>query len=259
MDTEPKKSLGQYWLTDNKSLEAICDIAEVGVGDTVLEIGPGHGSLTGHLLARGAKIVAVEYDETLIKHLRETLVGEIVIEHADIRRYDFNQLPPDYKLIANIPYYLTSYLIRLLTDGKHNKPAIAALLIQKEVAQRIAAGPGDRSLLSVFAQYYYEVSLGLIVPASLFIPPPKVDSQVLCLVRRPEPLFTDISAENFFRVVKAGFSHRRKTLVNNLRSGLYLSKDQVTAIMNDCKLDPSIRAQAMTIEDWHSVALKAIE
>ena len=113
MDSEPKKSLGQYWLTDNKSLEAICDIAEVGVGDTVLEIGPGHGSLTGHLLARGAKIVAVEYDETLIKHLRETLVGEIVIEHADIRRYDFNQLPPDYKLIANIPYYLTSYLIRL--------------------------------------------------------------------------------------------------------------------------------------------------
>ena len=255
----PKKSLGQYWLTDNKSLEAICDIAEVGVGDTVLEIGPGHGSLTGYLLARGAKVIAVEYDETLIKHLRETLVGEVVIEHADIRRYDFNRLPPDYKLIANIPYYLTSYLIRLLTDGKHNKPAIVALLIQKEVAQRIAAGPGDMSLLSVFAQYYYEVSLGIIVPAGLFTPKPKVDSQVLCLVRRPEPLFTNISSEDFFRVVRAGFSQRRKTLVNNLRSGLYLSKDQATAIMNDCKLDPSIRAQALTIEDWHSVALKAIE
>ncbi|HUD07520.1 MAG TPA: 16S rRNA (adenine(1518)-N(6)/adenine(1519)-N(6))-dimethyltransferase RsmA [Candidatus Saccharimonadales bacterium] len=259
MNTEPKKSLGQYWLTDRESLEAICDIAKVGANDTVLEIGPGHGSLTKHLLARGAKVIAVEYDETLIENLRKNLAGDVEFEHADIRHYDFNRLPPDHKLIANIPYYLTSYLIRLLTDGKHNKPAIVALLIQKEVAQRIAASPGDMSLLSVFAQYYYEVSLGIIVPAGLFTPPPKVDSQVLCLVRRPEPLFTNISAEDFFRVVRAGFSQRRKTLVNNLKSGLYLSKDKAAAIMYNCKLDPSIRAQALTIENWHSVALKAIE
>ena len=256
MDTEPKKSLGQYWLTDQASLEAICDAAKIGAGDTVLEIGPGRGSLTGHLLARGARVIAVEYDKALVEHLRRTLVGNIEIESDDIRRYDFNRLPLDYKLVANIPYYLTSYLVRLLTDNKHSKPAVAALLIQKEVAQRIAAGPGDMSLPGIFARYYYEVSLGLIVPAALFTPSPKVDSQILRLVCRPEPLFKDLSAEDFFRVVKAGFSQRRKTLVNNLKAGLYLSKNQATAIVNDCGLDPSIRAQALTIEDWHQVALK---
>jgi 16S rRNA (adenine1518-N6/adenine1519-N6)-dimethyltransferase len=256
MDTEPKKSLGQYWLTDRESLDAICDIAKVGANDTVLEIGPGHGSLTRHLLARGAKVIAVEYDQNLIEYLHQTLVGKVEVEYADIRHYDFNRLTPDYKLVANIPYYLTSYLIRLLTDNKHNKPAIAALLIQKEVAERIVAGPGDMSLLSVFVQYYYEVSLGLIVPASLFTPSPKIDSQILCLKRRRKPLFTDISAEDFFRVIRAGFSQRRKTLINNLSSGLGLSKDKAAAIVSNCNLNPTVRAQALTIEDWHAIALR---
>jgi 16S rRNA (adenine1518-N6/adenine1519-N6)-dimethyltransferase len=167
-------------------------------------------------------------------------------------------LPKDYKLVANIPYYLTSYLFRLLTDGKNNQPSRAALLVQKEVAQRITAKPGNMSLISVFVQYYYQVSLGQIISSNLFIPLPKVDSQILCLERRVEPLFTDIPADEFFQIVKAGFSQRRKTLVNNLIASLRLSKERAIAAVAESNLDLAIRAQALTLSDWHDIALKLI-
>jgi 16S rRNA (adenine1518-N6/adenine1519-N6)-dimethyltransferase len=258
METDPKKSLGQHWLNDNESLEAICDAAAVKANDKVLEIGPGQGSLTKRLLNRGAKVIAVEYDKSLIDNLRDSLKGDIKIEYGDIRKYNFSKLPKDYKLVANIPYYLTSYLLRILTDNKHNKPAMAALLVQKEVAQRIAAKPGDMSLISIFAQYYYKVSLGQIISSNLFIPLPKVDSQILCLERRVEPLFTDIPADEFFQVVKAGFSQRRKTLVNNLIASLRLSKERAIAAVAESKLDLAIRAQALTLDNWYDITLKLV-
>jgi 16S rRNA (adenine1518-N6/adenine1519-N6)-dimethyltransferase len=258
MNEEPKKSLGQHWLTDHESLEAICEAAAIKAGDIVLEIGPGQGSLTKQLLERGAKVIAVEYDKTLIENLKSELKGDIKIVYGDIRRYNFSQLPKGYKLVANIPYYLTSYLFRMLTDNKHNQPARAALLVQKEVAQRIAAKPGNMSLISVFVQYYYQVSLGQIISSNLFIPLPKVDSQILCLERRGEPLFTDIPANEFFQVVKAGFSQRRKTLVNNLIASLRLSKEQAVTVITESKLDLAIRAQALTLSNWHDITLKLV-
>lgn len=258
MDIEPKKSLGQHWLNDSESLEAICNAAAVKANDLVLEIGPGQGSLTKHLLNRGAKVIAVEYDKTLADNLKNTFKGNIKIEYGDIRKYNFSRLPKDYKLVANIPYYLTSYLLRILTDDKHNQPAMAALLVQKEVAQRIAAKPGNMSLISVFAQYYYQVTLGQIISSNLFIPLPKVDSQILCLERRVEPIFTDIPVNEFFQIVKAGFSQRRKTLVNNLIASLRLSKVKAVAAVAESQLDLAIRAQALTLDNWHDITLKLI-
>ncbi len=258
MDKDPQKSLGQHWLNDHESLEAICTAAELKPKDLVLEIGPGQGALTKHLLSHGAKVIAIELDKSLVDHLKKTLTGDVQIKYGDIRKYNFSKLPPNYKIVANIPYYLTSYLLRLLTQDKQNKPALAVILVQKEVAERIASKPGSMSLISVFVQYYYEVSLGHIMPANIFIPRPKVDSQILCLKRRADPLFKDLSADEFFQVVKAGFSQRRKTLVNNLISGLHLSKVGAVAAVAESKLDLAIRAQALTLDNWHDIALKLV-
>ena len=150
-----KKSLGQHWLQDADALEAMCAAAEVQLDDVVLEIGPGFGSLTQHLLDWEANVMALEFDETLIPALRQkfskaSAAGSFKVEQGDIRSYDFSQLPAGYKVVANIPYYLTSNLIQLLSETT-NPPVAAALLVQKEVAERVTAIPGAMSILSVTA------------------------------------------------------------------------------------------------------------
>ncbi|HTB48778.1 MAG TPA: rRNA adenine dimethyltransferase family protein, partial [Verrucomicrobiae bacterium] len=149
-------------------------------------------------------------------------------------------------------YYLTSNLIRVLSETS-NPPAAAALLVQKEVAQRVAAQPGDMSILSVTAQFYWQVSLGREVPAHFFEPAPKVDSQVVILKRRPELLFTDIDPKDLFRLVKAGFAQRRKTLLNSLSGGLHLSRDEVQAICQTANIVPNRRAQTLSLDEWHTL------
>lgn len=258
MDALPKKSLGQHWLNDDEVLGAMCAAANVGDGDYVLEIGPGLGSLTDKLLENGAEVLALEYDQDLTKGLRQKYSGpstaKIIIQEGDIRTYDFSYLPKGYKIVANIPYYLTAYLLRLLTDAVH-KPDVAALLVQKEVAERVAAGPGDMSVVAVATQFYYTVSLGQVVPAELFTPPPKVDSQILILNKRDEPLFDDVDTKQFFRVVKAGFSQRRKTLENSLSAGLHLSKDQAKEMLDQAGIEPNTRPQNLSLADWHKLSL----
>ena len=208
----PKKSLGQHWLNDEVTLNEIAATAEVGPDDIVLEIGPGLGSLTKILVGQARRVVAVELDEKLAKDLADRLpVSNLEIVSADILKFDLTSLPPDYKVVANIPYYLTSNLIRTLSESS-NPPLVMVLLVQKEVAERIAAGPGQMSLLSVSVQLYYEPRLGLKVRAELFDPPPKVDSQVVLLTRRQLPLFPDLDTKLFFKLVKAGFSERRTKL-----------------------------------------------
>jgi 16S rRNA (adenine1518-N6/adenine1519-N6)-dimethyltransferase len=250
---EPKKSLGQHWLTDEATLGAICEAAELKYNDLVLEIGPGLGSLTSQLVKRAGKIIAVELDESLATKLPIRVKSEnLEVVQGDILKFDLTQLPPDYKVVANIPYYLTSNLIRVLCEST-NPPVLMVLLIQKEVAQRIAAQPGQMGLLSVSAQLYYEPLLGQVVPAGLFDPPPAVDSQVIVLKRRAQPLFDELDTKTYFSLVKAGFSGRRKKLRSSLAAGLRLDKPQIDKLLDVAQIDPDSRAQDLDLKDWHKL------
>lgn len=250
---KPKKSLGQHWLNDELALKSICEVAELEPDDTVLEIGPGQGSLTKHLVKKTKKVVAVEIDTALATKLPKAPNLEIV--QQDILKFDLTILPTNYKVVANIPYYLTSNLIRVLSEST-KPPSLMVLLVQKEVAERIAAQPGQMSVLAVATQLYYQPKLGQIVPARLFVPPPKVDSQVIILGRQPELLFPNIDIKKFFRIVKAGFSERRKKLRSSLAGGLGLSKERVDELLKQAKINPDARAQELSLEQWHSLYQK---
>lgn len=231
----------------------MCNAADIQDGDTVLEIGPGLGTLTELLVERADRVIAVEFDQKLALELpRRVPDSNLTVVHQDILRFDLTTLPAGYKVVANIPYYLTSNLIRVLSEST-NPPAQVALLVQKEVAERVAAAPGDMSLLSVTAQYYWEVGLGDVVPARLFTPPPKVDSQILALKHRSLPLFVDTDARSFFRLVKAGFSNRRKTLLNSLSGGLQLEKPAVHTLLESAVITPTARPQELSLEQWHAL------
>jgi 16S rRNA (adenine1518-N6/adenine1519-N6)-dimethyltransferase len=248
-----KKSLGQHWLTDTDVLMAMCEAAKVNAGDTVLEIGPGIGTLTKFLTQQARQVIAVEFDSSLAQALPgQVPATNLEIVHEDILKFDLTQLPAAYKVVANIPYYLTSNLLRVLSESS-NPPSVAVLLVQKEVAERVAAAPGGMSLLSVTAQFYWKVRLGEVVPAHLFTPSPKVDSQILILTYRPEPLFSDIDAKRFFHLVRAAFATRRKTLLNSLSGGLRLSKTEVEALLTTAGLKPGARPQELSLADWYAL------
>lgn len=246
-----KKSLGQHWLTDAATLEAMCDAVDVNGTDMILEIGPGLGTLTELLVAKAKRVVAVEFDKKLAEELPTRVPSaNLEVVSQDILSFDLTKPPKGYKVVANIPYYLTSNLIRVLSESS-NPPERTALLVQKEVAQRVAARPGGMSLLSVSAQYYWEVSLGVMVPAELFTPPPKVDSQILILNYRKEALFPDVDTKLFFRIVKAGYAGRRKTLNNSLSAGLQLSKPETAELLAAAKIASNLRAQNLALDDWY--------
>lgn len=255
-DNTPKKSLGQHWLFDIDALDAMADSADVSTGDHILEIGPGLGTLTQILLERGAIVTAVELDQNLFNKLQHRDFGQfnknLTLVNQDILKFDLTSLPASYKLVANIPYYLTSNLIRLISETT-NSPSQAAVLMQKEVAQRAAAKPGNLSVLGVTAQYFWEVGLGREVAAELFTPPPKVDSQILILNRRPGQVFSDVGQKDYFRTVKAGFSQKRKTLLNSLSGGLGLAKEEVKKACAVAGIDPARRAQTLSLEEWHQL------
>ena len=250
----PNKSLGQHWLRDRSVLEHIADLAEVGSGDTVLEIGPGLGTLTSELLRRADSVLAVEFDEALARKLPAQFPGKnLKVINQDILSFDLSQLPAGYKVAANVPYYITSKIVQLLMTAE-NKPSLAVLLVQKEVAERLAAPAGDMSILAISAQLYADVYLGDIVPAELFTPPPKVDSQVVVLRTREQPLFTDITEKAFFRVVKAGFSAKRKKLRSSLSGGLGVSKDEAEVLLGRAGISPGMRAEDLTLDEWYRLA-----
>ena len=249
----PKKSLGQHWLTDRTALQSIVEAAKLTEGDEVLEIGPGTGTLTEVLLESGANIFALEFDREAIKPLEKRfarqLDAQVHIEEGDIRSFDFARMPSGYKIVANIPYYLTANLFRKLIDTDH-KPTIASLLVQKEVAERVTAKPGQMSFVAVALQLYYVVSSGEVVPAYLFDPPPKVDSQVLILAKRAEPLFPDVNVDKFFDLVKAGFSERRKKLKTSIKTGVDSGVDTQDLLIK-ARISPDARAQELALEEWY--------
>lgn len=247
-----KKSLGQHWLHDDDSLNAMLGAADIGPDDTVLEIGPGLGTLTAKLTQKAKRVIAVEFDEKLANELPARVkANNLQIVNQDILRFDFTSLPSGYKVSANIPYYLTANLLRTLCESS-NPFSKAALLLQKEVAERVCAKPGEMNLLSVSVQFYCDVSLDEIVPARLFTPPPKVDSQILKLAYRQNPLFPNTDTKLFFRPVKAGFSQRRKTLLNSLSAGLGLSREQTATLLANAGINQNSRAQNLSLEDWYA-------
>lgn len=250
---KPDKSLGQHWLNDENSLISIVNSASVTQNDTVLEIGPGQGALTKYLVSSSKEVIGVEFDPVLASELMGRVPAEnLKVINQDILQFNLGELPKDYKIVANIPYYLTSKLVRVISESE-NPPLTAVLLVQKEVAERIAAKPGDMSILSVTAQFFWDVSLGILVKAELFTPAPKVDSQVVVLKRREEQLFGVADNKEFFRVVKAGFASRRKTLQNSLSGGLRINKKDAEQLLDKAGVDGKLRPQTLSLSNWRRI------
>jgi 16S rRNA (adenine1518-N6/adenine1519-N6)-dimethyltransferase len=253
MDLKAKKSLGQHWLRDEAALNEIVNAARITKNDTVLEVGPGLGTMTKLLVKKARKVVAVEVDDVLARRLSsEIITNNLIVRNQDILRFDLGELPPKYKVVANIPYYLTGNLLRLLSDS-NNPPHRMSLLLQKEVAQRVAAKPGEMSIIAVALQLGYEVGIGKVIKAELFTPPPKVDSQIVILKKREKELFNGLDKDAYMRVVKAGFSNPRKKLRSSLSAGLGLSKSEADELLKNAKINGNLRAQNLNLNDWHKL------
>ncbi len=248
----PKKSLGQNFLFDPAILDRIVKAGEVGPTDTVLEIGPGAGSLTRQLARAAARVIAVELDQRLLPVLEYTTgdLPNVTLVPGDILQIDLEQnLNFQYKVIANIPYYLTSALIRHLLEASI-RPSLLVLTVQREVAERLCAAPPEMSLLAVSVQFYGQPRLVGHIPAGAFYPAPDVDSAIIRIdLFEPLPL-SGAAADKFFEVVKAGFSQKRKQIKNTLSSGLRLKSSQTETLLHKAGIDPTRRAETLTIEEW---------
>lgn len=257
-DLNPKRSLAQNFLIDESQLARIAAAATLTAADQVLEIGPGLGALTKYLATQAGRIVAVELDDRLIALLESLFADQpqVSIVHADILEVDPGTLltapeapPQPYKVVANLPYYITSAVLRHLLEAAH-PPTTIVVLIQKEVAERICATPGDMSLLAVSVQFYATPQLVHQVPASAFYPRPKVDSAVLRLDRLPTPAVADVDSATFFTIVRAGFSQKRKQLINTLSAGLHRPKASAAAALHAAQIDPTRRAETLSLAEW---------
>jgi 16S rRNA (adenine1518-N6/adenine1519-N6)-dimethyltransferase len=272
LNIRPRKGLGQNFLVSPGVLEHILNAAEVKAEDLVLEIGPGLGVLTRALAGRAEKVVAVEVDPELAANLRGQLreCGNIEIVAGDILELDVAKLMTEgagtasasattYKVVANIPYNITSAVIRHLLEARV-RPALIVLMVQKEVAQRITAAPDEMSLLAVSVQFYGTPRLVHHVPAGAFYPAPKVDSAILRIEPLAHPRMDEREIEGFFQVVRAGFGQKRKQLRNALTQGLRLPADTVEQGMEKAGIDPERRAQTLGVDEWITLyrALEAV-
>jgi 16S rRNA (adenine1518-N6/adenine1519-N6)-dimethyltransferase len=248
-----KKSFGQNWLRDEFVLDEIIKSAEIFKEDNLLEVGPGLGTLTQKLVDSGANVVAVEADRDLLPRLNNKFQGKVNFKliEGDILKFDYSQMPPKYKVVANIPYYLTSNLIRSLLEAQ-NPPQLMVLLVQKEVAQRILAKPGDMSVLAFSVQYYAKAEFVIDVNKELFEPIPKVDSAVIKITRLNRPAF-ESDTKKLFRLVKAGFGEKRKMLRNSLAGGLGIETSKVLELLETSGIAPTARAQELSMQDWENL------
>lgn len=254
----PRKSLSQNFLTDPVALDAIVDAAELSPGDRVVEVGPGLGVLTRRLLAAGASVLAVELDARLAEYLRRELYGvdRFELVEADALSLHPREMFPGerFKVVANIPYHITSPLLHAFLEGER-PPALTVLLVQLEVAERVAAPPGQMSYLSVFVQNVASAEVVARVPAAAFEPAPDVDSAVLRLRRRDSPAVpVGEGREPFYRVVQAGFRQRRKQVHNGLSRELPLDREIVEAALAACGVDPERRPQTLSVDEWACLA-----
>lgn len=251
-----RKGLGQNFLQDPLALEEIVSAAEIQPTDMVLEIGPGLGSLTRYLAVAAKEVYTVELDSKLLPTLQAVLTPypNVRLIQGDILKLSPKDLiaQKDYLVVANIPYYITSAVIRHLLENDP-KPRRVVLTVQKEVAERICAKPGDMSLLALSVQVYGRPRIAARIPASAFFPAPKVDSAVLCMDIYPSPLIRPELLNIFFKLIKAGFSQKRKTLRNSLSSGLHTSPTNAADLLMSVDIDPQRRAETLSIEEWEKL------
>ena len=264
---QPSKSFGQHLLIDRSVLLRIVEAAEIDASDQVLEVGAGTGVMTRELAKRARRVVAVELERDMLALLAETTRSYMNVEllARNLLFVDpvqvFGQAP--YKLVANLPYYITAPTFRHFLESA-NPPGLLVVMVQYEVAQRIAAAPGDLSLLGVSVQFYGQPRIIARVPARAFYPAPKVDSAILRVDMHPQARylendaaraggispFTQQERDSFFRVVQAGFSGKRKQLHNALAQGLHRKNEEVHAWLSRANIDPSRRAETLSIEEW---------
>ena len=248
------KDLGQNFLQDPIALEKIVATAQIEPTDIVLEIGPGLGSLTRYLAVAAKQVVAVELDSRLLPPLKAVLTpyNNIRLIHGDILKLSPSKLldQPNYIVAANIPYYITSAIIRHLLENQP-KPRRIVLTIQKEVAERICAQPGDMSLLALSVQVYGKPRITARIPAGAFFPTPKVDSAIVCIDIYDSPVIPPAMLDTFFKFIKAGFSQKRKTLRNALSSGLHIPPARAAGLLTSAEIDPQRRAETLSLEEWN--------
>lgn len=255
----PRKRLGQNFLTDPVALERIVMAADLSAGDVVLEVGAGVGTLTRPLARQAKRVIALELDDDLVEILREQTADlpNVEILHGDVLRFSPSGFSPrGYKLVGNLPYYITSAVLRHFLEGEP-RPRLMVVTVQREVAERIVARPGEMSLLAVSVQFYGQPRVVARIPAGAFYPPPKVDSAVVRIdvCDRPIPLLgKEVDEVAFFRVVRAGFSQKRKTLRNSLSAGLRLSPATVGESLENVGVDPRRRAETLSLREWARVA-----
>ena len=253
----PKKGLGQNFLSDPAILKKVVRAGGISGDEAVLEIGPGLGTLTRELAMAAKRVVAVEIDENMFGPLGEVLADadNVRLVQGDILGQDIADLmsaPEPYVVIANIPYYITSAILRYLLESGH-PPRRLALTVQREVGERICADPPAMSLLALSVQVYGEPKVTVRIPAGAFFPPPKVDSVVVELEVYSEPLIPRESLDLFFRLAKAGFSQKRKTLRNSLSAGMQWEKEQTETVLLQAGVDPQRRAETLALVEWMRV------
>jgi 16S rRNA (adenine1518-N6/adenine1519-N6)-dimethyltransferase len=258
----PKKSLGQNFLLDESALKQVVEAAEITSQEVVLEIGPGLGSLTCHLAQYARTVVSVELDHNLIAPLVQVVsqYPNVQVVEGDILALDPVLLvsQQEYVVVANIPYYITSALIRHLLEAR-TQPLRLVLTVQQEVARRICANPGKMSLLALSVQVYGHPEIIAHIPAGAFYPPPKVGSSILRIDLFPAPLIPAPELDAFFQLIKAGFSQKRKTLRNALSAGLRLSHPNIEAMLIASGIDPMRRAETLDLAEWHVLTTHFID
>jgi 16S rRNA (adenine1518-N6/adenine1519-N6)-dimethyltransferase len=253
---DPKKSLGQNFLHDPNAQEKIIETAELMSEDTVLEIGPGTGALTVCLAQSAARVIAVEIDERLIPVLEQQLrdFSNVELIHADILETDVQGLVGNgaYVVVANLPYYITSAILRHLLEVDQ-KPQRLVLTVQQEVAERMIAKPDDMSLLAASVQFYGKPKIVTRLNPAAFWPRPDVASAVVRIDVYDKPTIDVPSQELFFNVVRAGFGQKRKQLKNSLGAGLNISHPEAAALLQEAGIDPTRRAETMALEEWAAI------
>jgi 16S rRNA (adenine1518-N6/adenine1519-N6)-dimethyltransferase len=262
-DIRAKKGLGQNFLIDGKVLKAVLEAADLNSTDTVIEVGPGLGIMTAELAKRAGWVMAIELDNRLAEILKETLPAEnVVIINKDVLGTDpgalLNEEPPfplsikPYKVVANLPYYITSPVLRHFLEASV-KPERIVVMVQKEVAEAITAGPGQRSVLSISVLFYGRPEIVAYVPASSFYPAPDVDSAIMKIDVYPRPPIDVDDEVRFFKLVRAGFTAARKQVANSLAQGLGIPKSEILDMLEKAAIDSTRRAETFTIEEWGSL------
>ena len=255
-EIKPSKGLGQNFLSDPQILTRIVDAAHLTPSDHVLEVGPGLGSLTRFLAVSAGEVTAVELDRKLFPLLTYHMqpYPNVHLIQGDILELEPEKLmgKSGYPVVANIPYYITSALLRHLLES-NCQPSRLILTVQQEVARRICAQAGDMSLLALSIQVYGQPDILFKIPAGAFYPPPRVDSAVLSITLFSQPVIPVERIDLFFKIIKAGFSQKRKTLRNSLSSGLHIAPALVEARLQQAGIDPQRRAEALSLPEWNAI------